>query len=199
MRIDHEQKQVHFTVVFWGPHYSGKTTALSFISEQLTGEALALDTGDELDDHAERGTASWDSIPFAAGEVGGYAISFRLDSTCERPFVPLPRLQVAVTGADGLVLVIYSRAERLERNRRSLAKLRQALQAVGSSLEALPVVVMYNRQDAPTALPVEQLRAALGLTSFQETTAIASRGVGVFAALKQIVALVLARAREEAN
>jgi mutual gliding-motility protein MglA len=89
------------------------------------------------------------------------------------------------------VFVADSQPEMMDANRESMANLEENLLEQGIRLERFPLVVQWNKRDLPTALSVEELRAALnprGVPDF-ETEAVSGRGV--MDALKAMTRLVI--------
>ena len=96
-------------------------------------------------------------------------------------------------GADGVVFVADSQAERLEANLISMDDLLENLETYGYDVEKIPFVIQYNKRDMPNALPVEELRAELNrwYPNVPDFEAVASEGTGVFECLKAVTKMIL--------
>ena len=96
-------------------------------------------------------------------------------------------------GADGVVFVADSQAERLEANLISMDDLLDNLAAYSYDVEKIPFVIQYNKRDLPNALPVEMLRSELThwYPKVPDFEACAADGTGVFECLKAVTKMIL--------
>ena len=101
--------------------------------------------------------------------------------------------KLILKGVDGVIFVADSQRERMDANVESLRNLEQNLKAQGYEIRSLPYVLQLNKRDLPSALPVEEMKAKLGLNNEPVLEAIAAsdEGIGVFDTLKAVAKLVL--------
>jgi signal recognition particle receptor subunit beta len=97
---------------------------------------------------------------------------------------------------DGVVFVADSQVERMEANIESFHNLRHNLSEQGYDLDAIPLVIQYNKRDLPNVVSMEELQKALNLRNVPAFEAVAPEGVGVFETLKAIAKLVLIELRK---
>jgi hypothetical protein len=103
--------------------------------------------------------------------------------------------KLVLTGADGIVFVADSQRPRREANIESFQNLGDNLREQGLSLERMPHLFQYNKRDMPDLLTVPELDAALNPHRAPTFETSATKGVGVFEALKSITTLVLSDLR----
>lgn len=192
--INYSAREINCKIVYYGPGLCGKTTNLQFIYEKTNpetkGKMISLATETER-------TLFFDFLPLALGEIKGFKTRFHLYTVPGQIFYDASR-KLILKGVDGIVFVADSQAERMDANLESFDNMKLNLQEHGLELDKIPYVIQYNKRDLPSAVPVEDLRAALnpdGLTEFEAT---APTGVGVFETLKGVVKLVLAELKKGA-
>lgn len=187
--INHMAREINCKIVYYGPGLCGKTTNLQHIYEktnpQAKGKMISLATETER-------TLFFDFLPLALGEVRGFKIRFHLYTVPGQVFYDASR-KLILRGADGVIFVADSQAERREANLESLENLEQNLVEHKLSLDSLPFVIQYNKRDLPNAVAVEELRAELNQRGIPEFEANARSGQGVFDTLKALSRLVLNR------
>ena len=180
--INVRDRQVNAKIVYYGPGLSGKTSNLINIHQRMPVETRGPLRSIETD--AER-TLFFDFVPVEPIHVGGWDVRFHLYSVPGQETYQRTRRAI-LGGADGVVFVADSDAERLDANRASLAELREHLAQYGHAADDLPLVMQYNKVDLATALPFEQLQAELNPDDFPAFRAIAPRGNGVAETLRAI-------------
>ncbi len=102
-----------------------------------------------------------------------------------------------VRSADGVVFVADADPSAQDRNRLSLALVREALSAQVD--REVPVVVQVNKTDLPDALGEEALAVLLGLGDWTRVMACATRGEGVVETVEEALAKVLEVLRQDAS
>jgi hypothetical protein len=182
-------REINCKIVYYGPGLCGKTTNLQHIYEktnpQAKGKMISLATETER-------TLFFDFLPLALGEVRGFKIRFHLYTVPGQVFYDASR-KLILRGADGLIFVADSQAERREANLESIDNLAQNLVEHGLSLDSVPFVIQYNKRDLPNAVAVEELSAELNPRRVPEFEANARSGEGVFETLKALSRNVLNR------
>ena len=171
---EHEQI-LTATVAYVGPAGCGKTTSLRALcstakhrGEFLAGESTELETD------------------LASGE--GRA-RVRLRVGLEEP--------TTLDAPDGVVLVLDARREAQKRNGEALRELREHMTRLGLSVGEVPVVVQLNHGDDPTAQTSAQVLGGLGAGSLPCVDSVATRGLGVNEALREVVQRVRTHVRED--
>lgn len=180
--INHEAKQIHCKIVYYGPSLGGKTTSMEWVYNKTQGtEKSDLFT---LPTDVER-TVLYDFLPLNVGEIRGYQTRFHLYTVPGQVVYDSLRRPL-IRGLDGVVFVADSQAERMEENTQSLDNLEKNLKMQGYDLKEIPLVIQYNKRDLPNALPVADLRAALNKYNAPDFEAVASQGKGVMEAFKTV-------------
>jgi signal recognition particle receptor subunit beta len=90
-------------------------------------------------------------------------------------------------GVDGIVFVVDAQRDRVAENERSLEELDMHLNQQGRTLEAIPLVLQYNKQDLANALTKPQLDAQFNPRGLPALAASATTGHGVADTLQLIV------------
>ncbi len=189
--VNHQTREVTFKIVYAGTPLSGKTTNLQYVHSRLDaaqrGDLVSVATASDR-------TLYFDFMPVTANRIGGYAAKFALYTVPGQVHYNATR-QLVLRGADGLVFVADSAADRLEENLESARSLMRNLQDNATPLENLPLVLQYNKRDLPDAAPRAQLDYLLNRPEqpFPVFECIAQRGVNVFACLNAVSQIVLRR------
>jgi hypothetical protein len=192
--INYAAREITCKLVYYGPGLGGKTTNLQWLYQNTNPDAKGKMV--TLATESER-TLFFDLLPLSLGTIRGFKTRFQLYTVPGQIFYDASR-KLILKGADGVAFVADSQAARLEANRESLKNLQQNLAAQGLDFDTIPYVLQLNKRDLPSALPVEQLAAALQFRGEPVFEAIAPRGVGVVETLKALVRQTLARLREGA-
>lgn len=180
--INHMTKEINCKVVYYGPGLCGKTANLQYIFEKTNpaskGKMISLATETER-------TLFFDFMPIDLGTVRGFKIRFHLYTVPGQVFYDASR-KLILKGADGVIFVADSQAERLEANQESLDNLHHNLAEYGLRTDTVPYVVQYNKRDLPNAVELAELRRLLNPTSVPDFEACARTGMGVFETLKGV-------------
>jgi signal recognition particle receptor subunit beta len=178
---------IHAKIVYYGPGLSGKTTNLAWIYEQLPDEGrsalISIDTDEER-------TLFFDFLPIAVNQVGDYRLRLHLYSVPGQERFATTRAAI-LRGVDGIVFVVDAQRDRTSENERSLDELTRHLSRQGRNLEAIPLVLQYNKQDLANALTKPQLDALFNPRGLPAITASATTGHGVADTLQVIVQSVV--------
>jgi len=191
--VNHMSKEINCKIVYYGPGLCGKTTNLNTIFARTRPEARGKMI--QLATETER-TLFFDFLPIDLGSIHGYKVRMHLYTVPGQVFYDASR-KLVVRGADGVVFVADSQPARREANIESLENLEINMQDNGSSLDAVPFAIQYNKRDVASAIPLDDLRADLNARGAPEFEASAVTGAGVFETLKGISRLVLARLAEK--
>lgn len=182
-------REIHCKIVYYGIGYCGKTTNLQYVHRSINpaarGEMLSIATETER-------TLFFDFLPLDLGTVHGFRTRFHLYTVPGQILYERTRLAV-LNGADGIVFVVDSQAEKFEENVQSIAELEVNMRRIGKDLNNFPVIIQWNKRDLPNALPVPVLDRYLNRRRVPAFEGIASGGKGVFATLRAISKTVIAQ------
>ncbi len=187
--INYTSREINCKIVYYGPGLCGKTTNLQFIYEKTNpnakGKLISLATETDR-------TLFFDFLPLELGNVRGLKTRFHLYTVPGQVFYDASR-KLILKGVDGVIFVADSQRERMDANVESLRNLELNLKTQGYDIRALPYVLQLNKRDLPSAVPVEEMKAKLGLNNEPVLEAIAEseEGIGVFDTLKAVAKLVL--------
>ena len=182
-------REIHCKIVYYGIGYCGKTTNLQYvfksIAPQARGDLLSIATETER-------TLFFDFLPLDLGTVHGFRTRFHLYTVPGQILYERTRLAV-LNGADGIVFVADSQAEKFEENVQSLSEMEVNMRRLGRDLNTFPYVIQWNKRDMPSALPVNVLDRYLNRRHVPTFESIACEGKGVFATLRTISKNVMAQ------
>ena len=177
------EREIHAKIVYYGPGLSGKSTNLAWIYEQLPLEGrsdlVSIDTEEER-------TLFFDFLPIAVNQVGDYRLRLHLYTVPGQERFASTRAAM-LRGVDGIVFVVDAQRDRVAENARSLDELNQHLSQQGRTLEAIPLVLQYNKQDLANALTKPQLDEQFNPRGVPAIIASATSGHGVANTLQLIV------------
>ena len=184
--------EINCKIIYYGPGLSGKTVSMEHIfsrcRERSQGRVVQLAS-------ETKRALYFDYLPMRIGRVRGRPTSLLLYSVPgQRPFAETRRL--LLNEADGIVFVADSHLNRLESNYESLCELYENLGRLGIDPQEMPLVFQYNKRDLSHATPINRLSAVLNTWSLPEFATVATRGEGVFDALKEITYQVVDRATQ---
>lgn len=181
-------QEIHCKIVYYGIGYCGKTTNLQYVHRSINpsarGEMLSIATETER-------TLFFDFLPLDLGTVHGFRTRFHLYTVPGQILYERTRLAV-LNGADGIVFVVDSQAEKFEENVQSITELEVNLRRLGKDLGNFPFVIQWNKRDMPSALPVPVLERYLNRRRVPSFEAVAATGKGVYATLRSISKRVMA-------
>ncbi len=180
--INHNAKEIHCKIVYYGPSLGGKTTNIQWVYQSLAqdqrSKLVALNT------EIER-TLFFDFLPLEVGEIRGFQARFHLYTVPGQVIYDASR-KLILKGLDGVVFVVDSQADRLEENIESMKNLEKNLEQQGYNIREIPLVIQYNKRDLPNALPIRELSKHLNLYNAQEVEASAFEGRGVMESFKMV-------------
>jgi signal recognition particle receptor subunit beta len=181
--------EIHCKIVYYGIGYCGKTTNLQYVFKSINpharGDMLSIATETER-------TLFFDFLPLDLGTVHGFRTRFHLYTVPGQILYERTRLAV-LNGADGIVFVVDSQAEKFEENVQSIAELEVNMRRIGKDLGNFPFIMQWNKRDMPSALPLNVLDRYLNRRRVASYEAIACDGKGVFATLRAISKNVMAQ------
>jgi hypothetical protein len=187
--INIASREIHCKIVYYGIGYCGKTTNLQYVHKSINpdarGDLLSIATETER-------TLFFDFLPLDLGTVHGFRTRFHLYTVPGQILYERTRLAV-LNGADGIVFVVDSQAEKFEENVQSIAELDMHMRRIGKDMSTFPLIMQWNKRDMPNVLPVPVLDRYLNRRRVPSFEAVASAGKGVFATLRAISKSVIAQ------
>ncbi|MCE1253409.1 MAG: ADP-ribosylation factor-like protein [Anaerolineae bacterium] len=193
MYINWQLRELNLKIVYYGPSLSGKTTNLeqiySHVDPHRRSELVSLKT------HEDR-TLFFDFLQLELGKVGSLTPKIQLYTVPGQAYYEASR-KLVLKGADGVVFVVDSASERLWENIEAWMNMYAHLESLQVPVNRLPILVQFNKQDLPNALKPEKLKMAMDIQDLETTSAIASRGQGVFDTLKLITRQVITQVQRE--
>src|SRR3954463_9257764 len=119
-------REIHCKIVYYGPGMGGKTSNLQYIHSQVPkdakGDLLSIATETER-------TLFFDFLPLDLGTVHGFRTRFHLYTVPGQILYERTRLAV-LNGADGIVFVADSQAEKFEENVQSISELEMNMRRI---------------------------------------------------------------------
>ena len=185
--INHEERKIRAKIIYYGPAAGGKTTNLLELSRRANtkrrGHMLSINTTQER-------TLLLDLFGIKANSFCNYDLRFQVIA------VPGQRMYAAsrrflLAGADSVVFVANSAADRWQETLESMKEMNEYLAAQGIDPKSIPVVFQYNKQDLPEVTPMEAMEGTLNARKSDSFTAVAIRGVGVLETFSAIMARTL--------
>ncbi|HEX9070026.1 MAG TPA: gliding-motility protein MglA [Ktedonobacterales bacterium] len=187
--INMAKREIQCKVVYYGIGLSGKTTNLHFIHRSVNprdvGEMVSIDTETER-------TLYFDLLPLELGSVHGFKIRFQLYTVPGQVLYHQTRISV-LKGADAVVFVADSQANKLQENIESFNELTGELRRMGKVVGDYPIIMQWNKRDLPDVLPVPVLEQYLNPFRNPSFEAVAVRGRGVVETLRVSVNSTLRR------
>lgn len=172
-----------FKLIYYGPAQSGKTTNLlrlhDLLAPALKGEMMTLETqGDR--------TLFFDLLPLGFRAPSGLLIKFRLFTVPGQVAHDGTRKAV-LSRADGVVFVADSARNQETNNGEAFQMLAENCSRVGIDFERLPLVVQFNKQDLPSAVPEAEIRERWSQAPWPLLFASALHGNGVLASFEALL------------
>ena len=193
--FNHNAKEIHCKIVYYGPSLGGKTTNLQWVyqntAEDQKSKLVALNTDIER-------TLFFDFLPLNIGDIRGYKTRFHLYSVPGQVVYDASR-KLILKGLDGVIFVADSQKERMEENLEALSNLERNLEVQGYDIKQIPLVLQYNKRDLPNAATMPELRRQLNLYNAPEFEATANEGRGVMESLKNVSKSIIHVLKGEAS
>ncbi len=193
MFINWQLRQLNLKVVYYGPALSGKTTNLEQIHARIDpsrrSDLISLKTSEDR-------TLFFDFLQLELGKINGLTPKIQLYTVPGQAYYEVSR-KLVLRGADGVVFVADSGANRLNDNLDSWMNMKKHLVALGIPIQTLPLIVQLNKQDLPNAMPPQILIGTLNCQIYKTIPAVAMNGNGVFDTLKAIINGVVTHIQKE--
>lgn len=191
--VNLREKSIHAKVVYYGPPLGGKTTSLKYIHRVMDpdGRTRLISLKTEKDR-----TLFFDFLPINVGRIGEFTLRIQGFTVPGQVKYLLTRRYV-LRGADAVVFVADSQSKERESNLASLRDLRENLALNGLSYEAIPLVLEYNKRDAPEPQDVDAMDRALNDRGVSRFLTVATVGTGVFEAFASVAGTMVRRICQE--
>jgi len=193
MFFNWQQRLLYLKIVYYGPALSGKTTNLEQIFMKIDpsrrSELVSLKTNDDR-------TLFFDFMQLELGKICGLTPRVQLYTVPGQAYYEASR-KLVLRGADGVVFVADSGADRSGENQRSWRAMTDSLDSLDLPLERISTVVQLNKRDLPGALPPIEMLENLGALQYPAFEAVAMKGQGVPDTLKGIISGVVTRVQSE--
>ena len=192
--INYAAQEINCKIVYYGPGLGGKTTCLQYIHNRTlpTARGKLISLATETDR-----TLFFDFLPLDLGSIRGFRVRFHLYTVPGQVFYDASR-KLILRGADGIVFVADSQAERFDANVESVRNLEINLREHGFDLRTMPYVMQLNKRDLKNAMPVDELTRHLRYKDEPVFETVATKGTGIFASLKDVSRQVIGNLRRGA-
>lgn len=193
MQLDFKQRELTVKLVYYGPALSGKTTNLQAIHElvapELRGRLMTLETKDDR-------TLFFDLLPLSV--VAGRGVQIRIKLfTVPGQVIHNATRRLVLQGADGVAFIADSQRSETKSNAAAFVNLRQNLVENGLDPAKVPLVIQFNKRDAPDIRTDAEIDALATKGKEPVFKAVALRGQGVIETLLGLIEITWKRLEEE--
>jgi GTPase SAR1 family protein len=164
-------------IVYCGPGLCGKTTTLEQLESQVAGLRLVREDTD-----GER-TVFFDLLPVTRRLPNGWTLQFNVKTVPGQVQYASARQQ-NLRDPDAVVFVADSHYARDQANLVALDELCTTLERNGRSIEEVPVVLQYNKQDLPHILSWDAMQEMLNSADWPAFASIAHQRKGILPPLE---------------
>ena len=185
IEYDEIEKRMSLKLVYYGPALSGKTTNLLRLHDILAsdgrGDLMMLDTKDDR-------TIFFDLLPFFLVAPDGLKIKVKIYTVPGQVKHDSTRKAV-LQRADGIAFIADSRLSEAENNVISFSNLEQNLTIVGLSIDAVPLVIQFNKRDLREIITDDEINRVWNPTGIPVFMASALEGWGIVETLGKLAAM----------
>ena len=185
MIFDHENKEILVKIVYYGPAMSGKTTSLKYLFDYF-GKADLIES---IESSMGR-TLFFDFgvLPFKGAD---WDLKFLLYSATGQDFYASTR-PATLKGMDGIIFVVDSQYEYLERNLRSWNELKELFR---EEVYEIPIVIALNKYDLDEVdkLGKNDFLSYIDLSKYKYISlnkTIALNGCGVLESFQKVISFI---------
>ncbi|MFW9783789.1 MAG: ATP/GTP-binding protein [Candidatus Heimdallarchaeota archaeon] len=184
MITDYIDKTLSIKIVYFGPAFSGKTTTIKSLFSHFG-------KGDEL--YSIESTINrtlffdYGTVTFQNQE---WKLKLHIYTTTGQDFYLITR-PITLRAVDGVIFVADSQEKVYERN---LASWQELISYFGDSLESLPIIIAFNKQDLPDKFNSRVFLREIHFHEYQNLEkkyTIALNGEGVLDCFEDVLRLVL--------
>jgi signal recognition particle receptor subunit beta len=175
VELNHRERTIKVKIVYYGPPVGGKTTNLQVLHQHAQaarrGEMISINS-------AQDRTILFDLLPLRSAGFRGFELLIQLLAVPGQAMYSATR-RLVLKGADAVVFVANSAADRWQENIQSFREMTQNLIAFQLDPASLPLVLQYNKRDLPQVTPMDVMDRALNARKVDALPAVAVRGEGV--------------------
>lgn len=187
VELNHRQRTIKVKVVYYGPAVGGKTTNL----QVLHANANPARRGELVSIHsAQDRTILFDLLPLKAAGFRGFDLRLQLAAVPGQAMYAATR-RLVLKGADSVVFVANSAADRWDENVQSFREMADNLIAHQLDPASLPLVLQFNKRDLPEVTPIDFMERALNARHVPAIPAVAVRGEGVLETFGAVLAATM--------
>jgi mutual gliding-motility protein MglA len=183
VELNHRQRTIKIKIVYYGPAVGGKTTNLQVLHQKVEpqhrGEMVSINS-------AQDRTLLFDLLPVKASGFRGFDLRLQVLAVPGQALYAATR-RLVLKGADSLVFVANSAADRWEENVQSFREMTENLLAHQLDPSSLPLVLQYNKRDLPEVTPSEFMDRTLNARKVPSIPAVAVRGEGVLETFSSVL------------
>jgi len=187
VELNHRQRTIKVKIVYYGPPVGGKTTNLQVLHQNVIpgrrGEMVSINS-------AQDRTILFDMLPMKAAGFRGFDLRLQVLAVPGQHLYAATR-RLVLKGADAIVFVANSAADRWEENVQSFREMTQNLLDHQLDPASLPLVIQYNKRDLPEVTPLDFMDRTLNARGVDSLPAVAIRGEGVLETFSAILAAAM--------
>lgn len=182
VQFNSQNDEVLIKVVYYGPGLSGKTTNLRVLHQLINQEThTELFSVDTMEDR----TLFFDLMPVQL-PVSGRILKFQVYTVPGQVHYDSTR-RIILSGADGVVFVADSQADKMAENVESLNNLHKNLNANRLNIKTIPLALQFNKRDLENVAALQLMNQRLNFRNCPSFPAVALTGQGVMDTFRQIV------------
>jgi mutual gliding-motility protein MglA len=183
VELNHRERTIQVKIVYYGPAIGGKTTNLQVLHQYAQasrrGQMISVNS-------AQDRTILFDILPLKTGGFRGFDLKLQVLAVPGQAMYAATR-RLVLKGADSVVFVANSAADRWEENIQSFREMTQNLVNHQLDPSSMPLVLQYNKRDLPEVTPVDYMDRALNARRVDAVPAVAVRGEGVLETFSAIL------------
>jgi signal recognition particle receptor subunit beta len=187
VELNHRQRTIKVKIVYYGPAVGGKTTNLQVLHQNAQAERR----GEMVSVHsAQDRTILFDLLPLKAAGFRGFDLRLQLAAVPGQAMYAATR-RLVLKGADSVVFVANSAADRWDENVQSFREMADNLIAHQLDPASLPLVLQFNKRDLPEVTPIDFMERALNARKVPAIPAVALRGEGVLETFSSVLSATM--------
>jgi mutual gliding-motility protein MglA len=183
VELNHRERTIQVKIVYYGPAIGGKTTNLQVLHQYAQasrrGQMISVNS-------AQDRTILFDLLPMKTGGFRGFDLKLQILAVPGQAMYAATR-RLVLKGADSVVFVANSAADRWEENIQSFREMTQNLVNHQLDPSSMPLVIQYNKRDLPEVTPTEFMDRTLNARHVDAVPAVAVRGEGVLETFSAIL------------
>ncbi len=187
VQFNTKDNEILVKIVYYGPSLSGKTTNLQKLHELMEpNQTTDLFSVNTMEDR----TLFFDLLPVDLGYVYGNSIKLQIYTVPGQVHYDSTR-RIVLSGADGVVFIADSDAEKLQDNVQSINNLFHNLQANRLNIKEVPLVMQFNKRDMSNISPINVMNQKLNFRNVPCFEGVAIEGRGVIETFMEAVKLTV--------